>query len=243
MRAAVNFLIIFLTIISGSHAQADDITVAVAANFTQAAKHLAKDFEAASGHQVQLAFGASGAHYAQIRQGAPFDAFLSADAKLPTLLEKEGKALPDSRFTYARGRLALWSPKSGLVGVGDVVLRAGKFKHLAIANPRLAPYGQAAQQTLTALGLWDSLQTTLVRGENIGQTYQFVRTGAAELGFVALSQVMEEDPTCYWVVPQKLHPPLDQQAILLSDTPAARAFLAFIKSDAGKTIIHRYGYE
>lgn len=232
---------------------ADEITLAVAANFSRAAKALAAEFEQHSGHRVQLSFGSTGAHYAQIINGAPFDAFFAADEKTPERLEDDGRIKRGSRFTYAEGQLILWSAKADLVDPEGKVLQSGKFTHLALANPRLAPYGQAAQQTLESLGLAEQLQEKIVRGENISQAYQFIHTGAAELGFVALAQLV--DPTdrstgssgsnisgSYWVVPPQLYQPIKQQAVLLNDKKAAQAFVDFVRSDRGRTIIRSHGY-
>ena len=227
---------------------ADELTIAVAANFTRAAKQLVAEFEQRSEHRVHLAFGSTGGHYAQIIHGAPFDAFFAADAKTPMRLEEEGKIRRGSRFTYTRGLLVLWSPKAGVVDPEGKVLQRGDFAHLAMANPRLAPYGLAAQQTLEALGVAEKLQEKLVRGENISQTHQFIHSGAAELGFVALAQIIdpgqpEQISGSYWRVPVNYYKPIEQQAVLLSDKKAAREFIAFVRSEKGKAIIRGYGYE
>ena len=226
----------------------DELTIAVASNFTRAAKQLVAEFEQYSEHRVQLAFGSTGAHYAQIIHGAPFDAFFAADARTPMRLEEDGRTQGGSRFTYARGQLILWSPKAGVVDAKGKVLQRGDFAHLAMANPRLAPYGLAAQQTLEALGVADELQEKLVRGENISQTHQFVYSSAAELGFVALAQIIDpEKPEqisgSYWRVPADLYEPIEQQAVLLSDKKAAQEFVDFVRSEKGKAIIRAYGYE
>ena len=230
----------------GSPVPGDEIQVAVASNFALAARQLAARFEKETGHQVKLSFGSTGKQYAQILHGAPFHAWFAADAYRPMRLEEAGRIVPDSRFTYARGRLVLWSPQPGLVDDEGEVLRRGDFRHLALANPRLAPYGLAARQALEKLGLWQILQNRLVRGENIGQTYQFVQTGNAELGFVAASQVLGRSRTekgSFWLLPADLHGPIEQQAVLLRDEEAARAFLAFAASEAGRAIIRANGYE
>ena len=227
---------------------ADELTIAVAANFTRAAKQLVAEFEQHSTHRVHLAFGSTGAQYAQIIHGAPFDAFFAADARTPMRLEEDGRIQPGSRFTYARGQLILWSPKVGVVDPEGKVLQRGDFAHLAMANPRLAPYGLAAQQTLEALGVAEKLQEKLVRGENISQAHQFIHSGAAGLGFVALAQIIDpEKPEqisgSYWRVPADLYEPIEQQAVLLSDKKAAREFVDFVRSEKGKGIIRAYGYE
>ena len=226
-------------------AVADEILVAVASNFTGAIKALAERFEQETGHDVVLSFGSTGKHYAQIRHGAPYHAFFAADVERPRLLEEEGRIVPGSRFTYAFGKLVLWSPDAGVVDAGGDVLAAGDFQRLAIANPRLAPYGTAAQQVLEARGLWADLQPRLVRGENIGQTYQYVKSGAAPLGFVAYSQIRTPDSEpsgSAWLVPEDLYSPIEQQAVLLKDTPAARAFMAFLRSGEAGRMIQDFGY-
>ncbi|MEN8214171.1 MAG: molybdate ABC transporter substrate-binding protein [Pseudomonadota bacterium] len=227
------------------HAIADEIQVAVASNFSDTMKRIAERFEASSGHKVSLSFGSTGKHYAQIRNGAPFDAFFAADARRPELLEKEGVVQPGSRFTYAIGKLVLWSPDAGLVDTEGKVLELGEFRHLAIANPKLAPYGKAAQQFLESRGIWNSLQSRIVRGENAGQTYQFVTSGNAELGLVALSQVKRPGRAIagsVWEVPRRLYHPIAQQAVLLSGSAAASDLLAFVKDDEALAIIRGYGY-
>lgn len=225
---------------------AGEIRVAVASNFAEAARTLADAFHQRTGHQVRLSVGSTGKHYAQIHHGAPFEVFLAADAKRPTLLEKEGLTVPGSRFTYAVGQLVLWSPDPNFVDAQGAVLDSRTFRHLAIANPRLAPYGRAAVEVLQHRGLWDDLQRRFVRGENIGQTFQFVVSGNAELGFVAASQLILDDGVragSYWRVPPELHSAIVQQAVLVKSEPIAIAFLAFLRSEEGKSIIHRFGYE
>lgn len=229
-------------------AQADTVNVAVAANFHAPMQQLAAHFQQQSGHQLLLSSGSSGKFYAQIRNGAPFDVLLSADDEIPQRLENEQLAVPGSRFTYAIGQLVLWSAKPGLVDAQGAVLKGNAFRHLAIANPKLAPYGRAAQETLRALGLADSLAGKLVSGENIAQTYQFVASGAAELGFVALSQVQADRQAAagsLWRVPAKLHQPIRQDAVLLlpgRDKPAAQALLAYLRSAPVQAQIRSFGY-
>jgi molybdate transport system substrate-binding protein len=230
-------------------AQAAEVSVAVASNFTAPAQKIAAAFERDTGHKAVLAFGATGKFYAQIKNGAPFQVLLAADGATPARLEKEGLALAGSRFTYATGRLVLWSPQPALVDDKGDVLRTGGFAHLAIANPKLAPYGLAAVETLGKLGLLAALQPRLVQGENIGQAYQFVATGNAALGFVALSQVMSEGRITQgsaWVIPAQWHTPIRQDAVLLAtanDNPAALAWVTFLKSDKARAIIRSFGYE
>lgn len=232
------------------HASADRIQIAVASNFAATLAALADEYERRSGHEVVLVPGATGKHYAQIRNGAPFDAFFAADVRRPELLEQAGEAIAESRFTYALGRLVLWSPAPGLVDASGRVLESGSFRHLAIANPRLAPYGAAARRALHSLGLWDTLEDRLVYGENIGQTFHFVNSGNAELGLVALSQVIHaghgtlQDPGrgSFWELPQSLHGPIEQQAVSLTDREPTRAFLAYVRSDEARAIIRGAGY-
>ncbi|MFI5445434.1 molybdate ABC transporter substrate-binding protein [Polaromonas sp. UC242_47] len=237
-----------LALVSAS-ALAAEVQVAVAANFTAPMKLIAAEFEKESGHQTVLSFGATGKFYAQITNGAPFDVFLSADDSTPAKLEKEGAAVSGSRFTYATGKLVLWSAQPGLVDDQGEVLKKGDFKKIAIAAPKLAPYGAAAVETLTQLGLMDKLLPKLVQGESIGQTYSFVSTGNAELGFVALSQVYEGGKIksgSAWIVPGKLHSAIRQDAVLLSkakDNPAAVALMAFLKTEKAKAVIRSFGYE
>lgn len=248
MKAPTLFLsplIACMFALGAGQAIADEIHVAVASNFTKTIKTLAARFEASSGHRVTLSYGSTGKHYAQIKNGAPFDAFFAADVKRPQLLDEEGVALPGSRFTYAIGKIVLWSPKRGTVDAQGEVLIEGEIRHLAIASPKLAPYGRAARQVLQDRGLWEALQNRMVRGENIGQTFQFVKSGNAELGFVALSQIIQPGhgiEGSLWIVPQSLYSPIEQQAVLLRESDAARAFLAFVKNDESLEIIRRFGY-
>lgn len=226
-------------------AQAAELKVAVASNFSGAIKSITRRYESLSGNTVILVFGSTGKHYAQIRNGAPFDAFFAADVRRAKLLEEEGVALSGSRFTYAMGKVILWSPKADYVDSEGKVLEQGEFSHLAIANPKLAPYGKAAQEVLQARGVWEALRGSTVRGENIGQTFQFVKSGNAELGFVAYSQVKRPDHPIdgsFWEISQSLYSPIEQQAVLLKDNDAARDFLSFIKSDESLEIIRGFGY-
>jgi len=226
-------------------AAADEITVAVAANFARPMAALVERFEAETAHRVRITTGSTGKHYAQIRNGAPFDAFFAADAERPRRLEEAGVGVPGSRFTYAIGRLALWSPRSDYVDAEGKILEDGAFRHLAIANPSLAPYGAAARDVLAAKGVLDALERKLVFGEDVGQTFGFVHSGAAELGFVAYAQLVADDGGVggsHWLVPAALHAPIEQQAVLLVDSPAARAFVEFVSSDAARAIIERFGY-
>lgn len=226
-------------------ALAQDANVAVAANFTEPAKAISAAFTAATGRRVALSFGSSGQFYAQMTHGAPYEVFLSADAERPQKAEQAGLTVPGSRFTYAVGRLVLYSKTPGLVDAKGAVLARGRFQKLAIADPQAAPYGLAAVQTMQKLGVWTAVQPKLVQGASITQAYQFVATGAAELGFVALSEVVDAPGGSRWIVPETLHAPIAQQAVLLKtgqNDPTARAFLDFLKSPPARAIIRRFGY-
>jgi len=239
-------LLAFLVILTPCRSAADEIRVAAASNFRDAMTALASQFEQASEHEITLIFGSTGKQFAQISNGAPFDAFFSADSKRPEILESEGMAVPGSRFTYAVGKLVLWSPQAGYVDPDGKILERGDFRHLAIANPNLAPYGTAARETLQALGLWNQLGPRLVRGENIGQAFQFVSSGNAQLGLVAWSQLRRNDAAIegsYWLVPARYYRPIEQQAVLLRDTVAARMFMSFMRSEESAKIIRTHGYD
>jgi molybdate transport system substrate-binding protein len=232
---------------AGRPARAADVSVAVAANFTAPLDKLAAAFEKVSGHHLVISSGSSGKLYVQITAGAPFEVMLSADAERPLRLEKEGAAVAGTRFTYAVGKLVLWSTDPGLVDPAGAVLAGGRFRHLAIPNPELAPYGAAARQVLQGLDLWEKLTPRIVQGEDIGQTYQFVATGSAELGFVALSQVRAagKPQGSLWIVPAERYRPIEQQAVLLTrgrDDPAARAFLDYLRSAPARALIQEFGY-
>jgi molybdate transport system substrate-binding protein len=233
-------------LVAAAPAFAAEIQVAVAANFTEPAKAIAEAFAKSTGHRAVLAFGSSGQFYAQMAHGAPYEVFLSADAERPQKAEQEGLGVAGSRFTYAVGRLVLYSKTPGLVDDKGAVLKSRRYAKLSIADPGAAPYGAAAVQTLQKLGLYDAVKPKIVQGSSITQAYQFAATGAAELGFVALSQVVDEPGGSRWLVPTNLYAPIDQQAILLTtgqDNAAAKAFLAFLKGPQAKAIIRRYGYE
>lgn len=229
-------------------ALAGQAQIAVAANFMAPMLQMAPAFEAATGHTLLLSSGSTGKFYAQIKHGAPFDVLLAADDETPIKLEQEGAVVAGSRFSYAIGKLVLWSASADVVDARGEILRSGRFSHLAIANPRLAPYGRAAQQSLQALGVWDGLQGKLVMGENIAQTQQFVASGNAQLGLVAMSQVWREgrlSSGSAWPVPEKLHAPIRQDAVLLlkgKDNPAAQSLMNYLRSDAAKTVLRSYGY-
>jgi molybdate transport system substrate-binding protein len=227
---------------------AAETQVAVAANFAAPMQQIAALFERDTGHTVKLAFGSTGAFYAQIRNAAPFDVLLSADAATPMRLEGEGSAVLASRFTYAVGHLVLWSARRDAVDERGDILRSGKLERLAIANPKLAPYGAAALQVLEHMGAPGALHSKWVQGENIAQTYQFVASGNVDVGFVALSQVYAQGRIkagSGWIVPQSLHDPIRQDAVLLlhgKGNPAALALMRFMRSDAARQVIAQHGY-
>ncbi len=235
-------------LVLGASALAEPLQVAVASNFAVPAHKIAAAFEQTTGQAVRLSVGATGKFYAQIRHGAPFAVLLAADSETPARLVKEGLAVRGSAFTYAIGQLVLWSPQAGLVDAQGQVLRGPLPGKLAIAEPRLAPYGAAAQQTLERLGLLAPLRAQLVTGENIGQTYQFVASGNAALGFVALSQLMADGRIAagsWWRVPDDWHAPIRQDAVLLKKgehLAAARAFLQHLRSEASRETLRAHGY-
>jgi molybdate transport system substrate-binding protein len=230
-------------------AHAGEVQVAVAANFAGPMEKLAEQFQKDTGHKAVVASGATGKFYAQIRNGAPFEVLLSADDETPARLEAEGQVVAKSRFTYAVGRLVLWSAKANYVDATGAVLKTGAFTHLAIANPKTAPYGAAAVAVIDKLGLTARLQPRLVQGENIAQAFQFASTGNAELGFVAQAQVWRDGKFTAgsgWIVPATMHAPIRQDAALLTrgaKNPAAQALLDYLRSDKAKALIRAYGYE
>jgi molybdate transport system substrate-binding protein len=244
-------LVAALAILCPTLALADEFQVAVASNFTAPAEIIAADFEKDTGHKAILAFGATGAFYAQIKNGSPVDIFLAADSKTPKKLEDEGDTKPGSRFTYAKGALVLWSATEGYVDDQGQVLKTGDYKHLAVADPERAPYGAAAYELLGAWGLLDGLKKDekLVTGENIGQTVQFVDTGNAELGLVALSQVWKDGKLTKgsgWKVSPDLYSPILQDVVILkraADNAAVQAFADYLKGDKAKAVILSFGYE
>lgn len=241
------FLFVVVTL-AVAPAFAEQVLVAVAANFVPPFREIAIEFERTTGHNVQVAAGSSGNFYSQIKNGAPFDVFFSADNERPKLLGEEGFGVKDSRFTYAIGRLVLWSPNADLIK-GEETLRFKQYKRLAMANPKTAPYGLAAMQAMQKLELWEGIQSQIVMGESLGQTMGFIESGNAQLGFVALSQVMDpkiKGKGSRWDVPTNLHEPIKQDVILLTKgkiNPAAKALMEFIGSPQAKAIIERYGYE
>jgi molybdate transport system substrate-binding protein len=237
-----------LALIACHAVQADEVQVAVAANFTAPMQKIAAAFEQDTGHKAVLAFGATGKFYAQIVNGAPFEVLLAADDETPAKLEADHRTVPGTRFTYATGKLVLWSAQDGYVDGQGQVLKTGNYAHLAIANPKTAPYGAAAIETLNKLGVAGRVQGKLVQGENIAQTLQFVSTGNAPLGFVALSQVYRDGRFTSgsgWIVPDHLHGPIRQDAVILARggaNPAAKALASYLKSNKAREIIRSYGY-
>ena len=248
MNRLLRFLVL-LTAAVANLAHSGEVSVAVASNFAGPMQKIATAFTQASGHTATLSLGATGKFYAQIKNGAPFEMLLSADAETTARLEREKLGVPGTRFVYATGRLALWSSQAGLIDGTPQVLRTGLFERIAMANPKVAPYGLAAQQTMTRLGVLGTLKDRLVQGESIGQTYQFVASGNAALGFVALAQIMQNGTITQgsaWLVPADHHAPIHQEAILLQPgktREAALALLAFLKTGQARAIIRAYGYE
>jgi molybdate transport system substrate-binding protein len=244
--AYFKLLFLLVLLIPFEQTAADQIRVAVASNFTTTMNRIAEQFEINTEHTVTLISGSTGKHYAQIINGAPYDVFFAADAIRPQLLEQEEKAIANTRFTYALGKIVLWSPQEGFVDANATILGEDNFRFLAIANPKLAPYGKAAQEILEYRGLWDQLQKSMVRGENIAQTFQFIQSGNAQLGFIALSQVSQANQDIkgsFWQVPQRLYTPIQQQAILLKENGAAQSFIDFVQSNEVKALIRRQGYD
>ena len=249
MRAPRFALTAVFGLLTLNSAWADEVQVAVAANFTAPIQAIAKDFEKDTGHKLVASFGATGQFYAQIKNGAPFEVFLSADDTTPEKLENEGETVKGSRFTYAIGTLALWSPKAGYVDDKGEVLKKNDYKHLSIANPKAAPYGLAATQVLAKLNLTEATKGKLVEGQNITQAFQFVSTGNAELGFVALSQIYKDGKVINgsaWIVPANLHDPIKQDAVILNkgkDNAAAKALVDYLKGPKAAEVIKSFGYE
>jgi molybdate transport system substrate-binding protein len=241
--------IAIVTLLASTLSNAAEIRVAVAANFATTLKEIATVFEKDTGHKVALTQGSTGKLYAQISRGAPFDVLLSADDETPEKLVREGKAVAGTQFTYAVGRLALWSPKPDFVDEGGQVLKTDKFRFVAIANSRVAPYGRAAVQVMQKLGVLNVIEPRVVQGESITQTFQFVATGNAQLGFVALSQIVDNEKIksgSAWIIPESMHEALKQDAVLLNsakDAAAATALLQFLKSDKAKKLIAAHGYQ
>jgi molybdate transport system substrate-binding protein len=246
-RAGQKIGLIAALLMAMGSTHAEEVVVAVAANFTDATRDIVPLFEKATGHRAKVSFGSTGKLYSQIENGAPFGVFLAADSKRPAKAEEQGLAVPGSRFTYARGKLVLWSAKAGAFVDGEDYLKAVSFPHAAIANPKTAPYGLAAQQVMEHLGVWDRARGRLVQGDSIAQTFQFVATGNAEAGMVAYSQIKgwKGDAGSLWVIPESYYAPIAQQAVLLKrgqGNPAAKAFLSFLQGPEAHAVIEGYGY-
>lgn len=249
MKASIRniLLVLLLMPVLTGVAAAGEVRVAVAANFTDAMRDIAPLFEKATGHHVKVSFGSTGKLYAQIEHGAPFELFLAADRKRPEKAETEGLAVAGTRFTYARGRLVLWSATPRRFRNAIDYLKQAPFARLAIANPKTAPYGLAARQVMEHLGVWSGLQGKMVRGDSIAQAFQFTATGNAEVGFVAASQLIDwkGNTGTMWLIPESYYAPIEQQAVLLKrgeGNPAARAFLKFLKGKEARQVIAGYGY-
>ncbi|QJP95864.1 molybdate ABC transporter substrate-binding protein [Pseudomonas fluorescens] len=248
-RFAPACLASLLAVFAVGAVQAEEVQVAVAANFTAPIQAIAVDFEKDTGHKLVAAYGATGQFYTQIKNGAPFEVFLSADDTTPEKLEKEGDTVKGSRFTYAIGTLALWSAKEGYVDAKGEVLKKNEYQHLSIANPKAAPYGLAATQVLEKLKLTESTKAKIVEGQNITQAYQFVATGNAELGFVALSQIYKDGKVSNgsaWIVPASMHDPIKQDAVILNkgkENAAAKALVDYLKGPKAAAVIKSYGYQ
>jgi len=249
LQNSIKEISLALFLLGCAQAWAGEVLIAVAANFASPLEKIATAFEQETGHRANFSIGSTGKFYAQIKNAAPYQVLLAADEETPAKLDREGFTEPGSRFTYATGKLVLWSKQPGLIDEAGDVLKKNAFKHIAIADPKLAPYGLAALQTLAKLGLEKQIMSKTVWGENIGQAYLFVESQSAELGFVALSQVYLDGHIkegSAWQVPQSMHSPIRQDAVLLSsgkNTPAAKAFMSYLRSKRAKDIIKSYGYE
>ena len=229
-------------------ARADEIPVAVAANFTAPFNKIAAEFEKETGHKVIASFGSTGKFYAQIKNGAPFDILLAADDETPAKLVKEGVGVSGSPFSYAIGKLVLWSARPAVVDAQGAVLKGGGFDHIALTNPKLAPYGAAAVEVMKKLGVHDSLSPKFVTAETVTQAHQFISSGNSELGFVALSQVLKDGQIqgSAWVVPANLYTPIRQEAVLLTPgngKPGAVALLKYLQGAKAQAVIRSFGYE
>ena len=245
------FFLFFCQFFVNNHSLANDMRIAVASNFYPAMKEIVDLFEievidSSITNKIVLIPGSSGKHYAQVINGAPFDMFFSADKIRPVSLEQKGIVKIESRFTYALGKIVLWSPVNGFVDSEGQVLYDNNFRFLAIANPKIAPYGIATKETLISMGLWNNMSKKVVRGENIAQAFQFINSGNAELGFVSFSQLMSPNFSLvgsFWEVPKSLYNPIEQQAVLLRDSLLGRSFMNFVQTDKALNIISKFGYD
>ena len=245
MKQTFRIIAFVVGICCGTGASADTLLVAVATNFAGTLEELGTAFFDATGHDLQITSASSGVHYAQITNGAPFDLFFSADVERPRLLEEQSRIVAGSRFTYAVGRLALWSADANRVDGEGAVLRTGNYARLAVADAEAAPYGLAAQQVLEKLGLTAAVQDKLITGTNIGQTFQFVASRAVPLGFIAYSQLRNPEANfggSHWLVPSEMHDPIEQQAVILKDSSAAQQFVKFLTTQTARAIVENYGY-
>lgn len=239
------FGISMLTILLSSAASAAEVRIAVASNFKHTMTTLVDAYKMQSSDTIIVSYGSTGKHYAQIKNGAPFDLFYAADEARPMLLEQQAIAVENSRYTYAIGKLVLWGPAVNTAASIEAVLANTNYRHLALANPKLSPYGLAAQQFLTNLGSTKKMTAKLVQGENIAQAYQFVDSGNADLGLLAYSQIIQPEAQIvgsYWLVPTDLYQPIRQQAVLLKESTASRAFFRFVQSELARDIIREAGY-
>lgn len=248
LRAVAAGILLGASLAWSAPARTETLQLAVASNFAEVTRALVPLFEAARGHRVRASFASTGTLYAQIVHGAPFEVFLAADVERPARAEAEGLAVPGTRFTYARGRLVLWSARDGIFHDGEAYVKSLAFAHLAIANPATAPYGRAARDVMEHLGLWKQVGARLLRGTSVAQAFQFVATGHAEVGFVAFSQVQvwQKAGGSLWEIPARYYAPIDQQAVLLEkgrESPAARAFLRFLRTPQARAVIARHGYQ
>lgn len=244
----LSFLLLASNFSVSLQAHADEVSVAVAANFTAPMKKIAAEFEKDTGHKIVASYGATGKLYTQIKTGAPFEMLLAADNETPAKLVKESAAVAGSQFTYAIGKLVLWSAKPGIVDGAGEVLKTGRFDHIALANPKLAPYGAAAVETMKALGVYDRLQDKFVTAQSISQAHQYIQSGNALLGFVALSQVSRDGKIegSAWIVPADLYQPIRQDAVILQKgdgKPAVRALMEYLQGDKAKAVVRSFGYE
>ena len=245
-KSLPTLILVLLLTVYAERTVAGEIKIAVASNFSNTIKSIAELFEKSTEHKLTLVFGSTGKHYAQIKNGAPFELFFAADTKRPKLLEDESIAKSGSRFTYAIGKVVLWSPNPSTVDTNGTVLNSNNFRYLSLANPKLAPYGKAAEQVMKKKGIWNTLRSRMVRGENIGQAFQFVNSGNAQLGFVAYSQIKQPNNTIkgsFWKPPQSSYSPIEQQAVLLKENSVAQQFLNFVKSKEVQKIIQSHGYD